>query len=559
MFPMNYPIKLLWIVTVAAISALPLSGGRAAERDTLTIGVTQYPATLNPLIDSMLAKSYVLGLVQRPVTVYDKDWKLVCMLCTELPTLENGGAKLEDRPDGTKGIAVTFKLQPKATWGDGTPVTARDVRFTWEVGRHPQSGAAGGEDFRRTTAVDIVDDKTVTLHVDRVTFNYNAFSLNLLPAHLEAAKFEDPAQYRVRTLYETEPANPGLYYGPYRIAQVVAGSHIVFERNPTWWGKPPAFRRIVVRAIENSAALESNLLSGSIDLAAGELGLNLEQAIELEKRKDARFRVLYKPSLTYEHVDLNLDNPILKDLRVRQALLMALDRESISKQLFGGKQPVAHSFVNALDWIYDPDGHKYGFDRAGAIKLLEAAGWTQLRNGIRHNAAGQPLRFEINSTAGNRGRELLQQVMQSEWRKVGVDAQIRNMTARVLFGDFVTKRRYPAMALFAWMSSPENVPRTILHSDQVPTEANNWQGQNYTGYRDPDTDTLLDKVERELDRDKRKALWFDLQRRYADALPVLPLFYRSTPFVLPTWLGGVEPTGHQFSTTLWVEDWTATP
>jgi peptide/nickel transport system substrate-binding protein len=559
MFTMDNPIKLARIAVVAAISACGLSPAAAAERDTLTIGLTQYPATLNPAIDSMLAKSYVLGLVQRPITVYDKDWKLVCLLCTELPTLENGGAKLEDRPDGTKGIAVTYRLLPKATWGDGTPVTARDVRFTWEVGRHPQSGAANGEAFRRITDVEIVDDKTAILHVDRVTFDYNAFGLMLLPAHLEAQRFEDPAQYRVRTLYETQPTNPGLYAGPYRISQVVAGSHIVVERNPHWWGKTPAFRRIVVRAIENTAALESNLLSGSIDMAAGELGLSLEQVMALEQRNDPRFAVLYKPSLTYEHIDLNLDNPILKDVRVRHALLLALDREAISRQLFGGKQPVAHSFVNTLDWIYDPDGLKYGFDRAAAIKLLEQAGWTQLRNGIRHNAAGQPLSLEINTTAGNRGRELLEQVLQSEWRKVGIDVKIRNMTARVLFGDFMDKRRYPAMALFGWMSSPENVPRSILHSDQVPTEANNWQGQNFTGYRDPDTDVLLDKVERELDRERRKALWYALQRRYAEALPVLPLFFRSTPFVLPKWLGGIEPTGHQFSTTLWVEDWTVAP
>ncbi|MBI3512749.1 MAG: peptide ABC transporter substrate-binding protein, partial [Proteobacteria bacterium] len=309
----NYPIIKLLRPLVAAFGALLLgaSPGGAAERDTLTIGVSTYPPTINPLIDLTVAKSYVLGMVNRPLTAFDAGWQPICVLCTALPTLENGKAALEDR-DGKPGIAVTFTLLPDATWGDGTPVTTRDVQFAWEIGRNAKSGAANAEMYRRITAITTVDDKTFTLHVDRVSFDYNIVDLHLVPAHLERARFEDPAQYRTRTLYETEPGNPGLYAGPYRIAELSAGSHIVLERNPTWRGKPPAFRRIVVRAIENTAALESNLLSGSVDYLPGEMGLSLDQAMVFEKKHAAKYDVFYKPSLFYSHIDLNLENPILK-------------------------------------------------------------------------------------------------------------------------------------------------------------------------------------------------------------------------------------------------------
>src|SRR3546814_7641716 len=80
----------------------------------------------------MLAKSYVLGMARRPITVYDASWQLVCMLCTKLPTIENGLAVPEDLPDGRRGIAVTYTLRPDARWGDGTPVSTADVVFTWE-------------------------------------------------------------------------------------------------------------------------------------------------------------------------------------------------------------------------------------------------------------------------------------------------------------------------------------------------------------------------------------------------------------------------------------------
>ena len=556
---MSYPI-IKGGYAAAAIAGLLLavaapSPAEAAAHDTLTIGVSTYPPNLNPLIDATGAKSYVLGMTNRPLTAYDAQWQLVCMLCTELPTLENGKAVLEDRADGKRGIAITYTLKPGLKWGDGAPVTTRDAKFTWEIGRNPKSGAINGEEFRRITDVTVVDDRTFTLHVDRVEFNYNAVDLELVPEHLERARFEDPAQYRVRTRFESEPTNPGLYDGPYRIAEVSQGSHIVLERNPFWPGKPPAFRRIVVRAIENSAALESNLLSGSVDYVPGEGGLSLDQAIALEKRVGARFDFIYKPSNYYSHIDLNLDNAILKDVRVRRALLMAIDRNGINQQLFSGKQPPADSFVNSLDWVFDPHGVNYPYDPAGAAKLLDEAGWT-LRDGVRRSADGKPLSLELTGATGNRTAELVEQVMQSDWRKAGITVTIRNLAARVLF-DNLTHRRFTGMAIFAWSSAPENVPRTILHSSQIPSEANSWEGQNYTGYQDPETDKLLDAIETELDREKRRTMWYALQRRYAEALPVLPLYYRSIPFIKPKWLGGIEPTGHMFPTTLWVEHWTA--
>jgi peptide/nickel transport system substrate-binding protein len=551
--------RTFYIAAAVASLALSAAGRPAIARDQLTIGISQYPSTLNPLIEAMAAKSYVLGMTNRPFTTFDKDWKLVCLLCTELPTIENGGAVVEDLGDGKQGIAVTYRIQPKAAWGDGTPVTTRDVLFTWEVGRHPQSGVTGGEGFRRILRIDAPDDKTFTLHVDRVTYEYNAINdFQLLPAHLERPVFEaDPAQYRVRSLFETDPTRPGLYHGPYRIAQVSAGSHITLERNAAWTGRPAAFPRITLRTIENTAALESNLLSNGVDYIPGEMGLPLDQALALEKRQGARYDVIYQPTLFYEHIDLNLDNPVLKDRRVRQALVLGLDRAALNAQLFGGKQPVADSFLNPLDWSFDAGGLKYGYDPDRAGALLAEAGWSVLKNGVRHNAAGEPLAFEINSTAGNKSRELVQQVLQSQWRKIGIDLRIRNMAPRVLFGDLTSKRRYPAMALYAWLSAPDSVPRTTLHSDQIPTEANAWTGQNYPGFNDPEVDALIDRLERELDREKRRVLWHELQRRYSEALPAVPLFFRSSVFVKPKWLGGIEPTGHQYPTTLWVENWTA--
>ena len=547
----------LLAIAIAAAGTGFASAQAMAERERLTIGVTQYPSTLNPNIDSMAAKFYVLGFTHRPITHFGTDWELRCFLCTELPDLEAGTAEIVERADGTTGVKVTYTLDPEARWGDGTPVTTEDVAFTIEVGQDPQSGVSNAELYRRIVDLEIHDDKTFTIEDEKLTYLYPSINdLRLLPAHLERPIFEaDPVTYRNRTLYDTDPTNPGLAMGPYRLKSLETGAFVALERNPEWWGEPPAFDEIVIRTIENTAALEANLLSGEIDMIDGPLGLALDQAIAFEQRHGDRFEVFYKPGLIYEHIDLQLLNPILADGRVRQALLKSLDREALSQQLFGGQQQVADTNINPLDWVHTDDVPIYTEDLDGAAALLDEAGWTEMRNGVRHNAAGEPLQLTIMTTAGNRTRELVQQVLQSMWQRVGIDVRIENEPARVFFGETLTKRRFTGMGMFAWISSPEIVPRSTLHSEEIPTEANGWSGQNYTSFANARMDELIDAIEITLDRDAREVLWHELQRLYATELPALPLYFRSDAHIWPRWLDGVEPAGHQAATSLGVESW----
>ncbi|MDH3701079.1 MAG: peptide ABC transporter substrate-binding protein [Alphaproteobacteria bacterium] len=542
----------------AFLLALLAWTGPALAKDELVIGISQFPNNLNPLIGSMLAKSYILGLVRRPLTLYDAKWQLTCMLCTDLPSLKKGTARHETTADGKPGIAVTYSLRKDALWGDGTPITTRDVRFTWEVGRHKKSGASGRDLFSRITKIDTPDDRTFTLHINKRTCDYEAINdFDLLPAHIERKHFADPTAYKDRSAYETEPTNPGLWFGPYRVVKVVSGSYVVLERNPRWWGRKPHFKRITIRAIENTAALTANLLSGNIDYIAGEMGLSVDQALTFAQRQGKRFNIVYKPGLIYEHIDLNLENPILKDRRTRHALLMGLDRAAITKQLFAGHQPVAHGQTNPLDSVYNAKIPKYAYNPKQAKKLLAEAGWTQIRGGIRHNAKGERLQLEFMTTAGNKSRELVQQVMQSQWRQLGIDVRIRNQPPRVYFGETVRHRKYTGLAMFAWLSSPQNIPRTTLHSTMIPKESNGWTGQNYTSYRSKKMDKIIDGMEVVCEPDKHLALWHDMQLLYAKDLPALPLYFRANAYIFPKWLRGVQPTGHQYPSTLWAENWRA--
>lgn len=533
----------------------------AIARDTLTIGVSQYPSTLNPMIDAMLAKSYLLAATQRQLTIEGHEWAPVCQLCVKLPTIEDGDAvtfpsKTEEGEPVT-GVRKTYAIRDDAYWGDGTPVTTDDVLFAWEVGRHPETGVDSIKGYQDVLDIEVLSPKSFTVVQRKLDYLYSSMGdFQVLPAHLERAAFEVPREYRNRTLYQTDPTNPGLWNGPYRVGDVQIGSQITLTRNAEWRGPTPAFERVVIRAIENTSALEANLLSGSVDMIAGESGLSIDQALAFEKRHGDTYQVIYQPGLIYEHLDVMLDNPILSDVRVRRALLHAVDRQAISDRLFAGKQPVATGSVNPLDWTYTTEGvPTYPYDPAAAEAMLETAGWMVGPDGVRVSAKGDRLQVSLMTTAGNRSRELVQQVLADYWKRVGIETVIRNEPARVFFGETVSKRRFPGLAMFAWLSAPESLPRTTLHSESIPTEENNWGGQNYTGYANPEMDRIIDAIEIELDRDKRGALWAELQRLYATDLPVLPLYFRADSYILPKWLTGVRPTGHKYTTTNWIETW----
>ena len=530
----------------------------AAAKDDLVIGVAQFPTNMHPDIDSQVVKSYVMDFAVRPATAFDPDWKNSCLLCTELPTLQNGLAKIEDKPGGGKGMAVTLKLKPDLKWGDGVPVTTKDLEFTWKLGHDPAAGFANNNPWNRASRIDVVDEHTAVLHLDSVMVSYNQWD-QLLPEHIEAPvlqKAGSPAEYLKQTTYNTAPTTPGLWNGPFMMTGYQSGVQIVLEPNPNWSGPKPGLKRVVIRLIENTAALQANLLSGDVDMAAGEgIGLTIDQALALRKQHPDQFTYVFKPSLTYEHIDLQKDNPILADLRVRRALLHALDRETLVKKLFEGLQPVANTWVNPLSPNYDKNVPSYGYDPAKAKVLLAQAGWAPGPDGIVRNAAGQRLSLEFVTTAGNRLRELVQQVLQSQWKNAGVEVVIKNEPARTIFGETLKKRTYTGLVMYAWSSGVTESPRLTLGTGQIPNVANNFGGANYIAFSDPKMDADIARADSELDPAKQKAVWADMQKIYAEQLPVLPLYFRAEPHVVPKWLKGYTPTGHNDYSPLWAENW----
>lgn len=531
----------------------------APSNKQLIIATTQEFESLNPLIMSMAASNYISLMVNRQVVLIDSKWNFYCELCTEFPSIENGKAKVFEE-GGKKKIRAEWTLKPGLKWGDGKPVTAKDIQLAYEVGRSPNVSVPAKDVFERieSLTVDAKDPLKFVTVLKEARYDFFQLTWNPIPSHIEGPIWEKTKNqmgaYEKQTAYVTAPTTPGLYNGPYILTEMKLGSHVIVKKNENFAGKKAEIEKIIVKLIPNTQTLEAAIVSGEIDMI-GDLGFSFDQAVEFEKRSDkSKFKTLFRDGLVYEHIDLNLRNPIFQDLNVRKALLHAIDREKLAKALFAGKQQAALSNIHPLDAYYTDAVTKYPADLKKAGELLDAAGWKMGKDNFRYKD-GKKFEISIMTTSDNKSRELVQQYIQAELKKVGVALSIKNEPARVFFGETVKKAAYPGMAMYAWISSPDNPPKSTLHSSEIPTEKNQWSGQNSGGWSNKKVDSILDAIMVEFDFAKRKALMAELQKIYVDEVPVIPLYLRAQIGVIPAQLTGFELTGHQFYSTLNVEHW----
>ncbi|UOF01851.1 peptide ABC transporter substrate-binding protein [Bdellovibrio reynosensis] len=538
----------------------------APSNNELKIGISQEFETLNPLIMTMSASSYMQRMVGRTLVVMTPDGKWVTQLAKEIPSLDKGTAKIIEE-GGKKKIVANWEIIDAAKWGDGKPVVCQDFVTAHKIAISPNVSVGEKEQWTQVEKIDIdpKNPKKCTFKYDKAKWDfYQLAQFHPVPTHLEGPIFDKHGKakegYEKNSNYVRNSTNPGLYNGPYLITEVKLGSHVSFAPNPHFYGKKTNIQKIIVKVIPNTGTMEANLRSGTIDMISA-LGMDFDQALAFDKKAKGEglpFNVHFVPSVTYEHIDLQLDNPILKDVRVRKALLYSINREDLVKALFEGRQQVASHNISPKDsaW-YTADPKKvslYRYSKREATKLLDEAGWKMGPDGYRVKD-GKKLSLVFQTTAGNKTREVVQVYLQNQWKQAGIEILVKNEPARVFFGDTMTKRKFEGMALFAWVSSPESSPRSTLASSAIPTNKNGWSGQNFTGWKNANVDKNLDALDLEFNAGKRTQLVHDILKEYTTDIPVLPLYYRSEISVTPKNLKNYKMAGHQFYETNNIEDW----
>lgn len=541
MWNVGRPVVAVLLALGLVIAWWPVTPGRAAPKDEVVLGISQEPDILVPGLGGNLLVSGELTLALfTPGVLWDDHWKLTPAQAREVPTLENGGWKLLP---GNK-MQLTWHLRP-FKWQDGAPVTAEDYVFTHRAIMNDKVPVVARTFEQHVENVYAPSPNTlvVTFKEHYAYANTGIIEWGPWPAHLLEKAYHDNPGGLDKLPFGNDPAAT-IGDGPYRIVSWQKGSSIVAEANPNYALGAPKIKRIVWRVITDTNTLVANMLSGAID-NVDVVGISFDQAQQLEQQIAQRRlaeKVLYTPGLIWEHVDLNVTDPLLKDKRVRQALLSALDRQAMVSALFQGRQPVADSFLPPKHYGADPGIQKYPYNLDRAKQLFAEAGWKPGADGILRNAQGQTFTVTIQTTAGNHVREDVEQVLQSQWRKAGVDLRVSNQPARVFFGE-TTRHRQFQMAMYAWIMNPLTDCESFYTTDNIPSAQNAYNGQNYPGFSSPDMDRLCHAIPKELDQAKRVAMLHQAQGVFADELPVLPLYFRVDATATKNGFADWRPTG----------------
>ncbi len=568
------------IASEAAYSAYmlmypPVRGG------TIIVGQAQEPKTLFSGLDQMSAMSQITScLYEGSSGGYDKEWAIFPIMIKRIPTQENGLWIIKEDENGEfAGMEVTFELRKGLKWSDGTDINAQDFVFARYLYNHPAFPTIHSEVDFWIDKVEAVDDYTIRTYwntpylfayatspfprkffEEKYSYHLEPFDLND-PSYFVPPSEENPdgfksEKYLADEKFVTDCANDDVYNvqplhaGPYKVQKWEQGQTIILEANEHWIFGKPLLDTITFRTIGSTDTLLASAMAGSIDMTL--VGLTFDQAKELIGRKDMTHLPIFTPSLTWEHMDLNIDDPTLSDKRVRHALLHAIDREAISISFFEGQQPVAHAWLPPRHPAYDESSvTKYEYDPEKAKMLLDEAGWTLNPQTSIREKNGVPLKITYMTTAGNKAREQVQAVISSNWKEIGVDVLIKNEEASVFFNTTLRQRKFdgPTASMFAWVMGPNSNMYSMGNSKQIPTQENNFSGQNYTGFKNDTVDQLTEEILRSLSKQKNYENLRTIQQILTQELPSLPLFYRLDVTTVHKDLVNYEPSGTLAATT----------
>jgi len=496
--------------TGAAIALGPLAGtthaAPAKKGGQIVVGLTQEPTVFNPLRPHIeVDRGVHFGLFDSLWRVDDAG-QLVPNLAAEIPTVKNGGI-------AKNGLEYTFRLKKGVTWHDGKPFTARDVKFTSELIMNPKFAVFSKIGHDIVTSIEAPDDQTVKVKLREpfAPFLTAWGDTWIVPQHVLGA-IPDPntADFNTKSPIGT---------GPFKFARRVAGDHLVLEANRAYHGGGPNLDRVIFKYIPDLTVLYTQFKAGALDVT-GLQGISAEFYAEAKNLPDATVNVHHTPSV--EYIYFNHSKPWFKELAVRQALYHAMDKKAIIDQIYYGIPRPVEAYLPSTAWAYHPELPRQEHSVEKAKALLDQAGWKPGSDGIRAKG-GVRLSFVNATTAGNKLREQAQALLQQNWRAIGVDMQIQNMPAAVVWGEYYTKSKYDTLLVgiqYSVGGDPDCLNR--IHSKYIPAETGG--GRNVLWYKNPQLDALLEDGVREVERAKRKAIYWKVQELMRADLPYLPIF-----------------------------------
>jgi peptide/nickel transport system substrate-binding protein len=464
--------------------------------------VTVDPASINP---------------ESPIVV---DGTLV----TDTTLAEEAGITI---PEELVQVTTTWSLNSELRWEDGTPVTAADYLEAVRVQRDPGLQGASRYLIDRLATVEATDDTTVvqTMVPGYLDNTYYTDFFGFVPAHIYGGQ-------ELAAIRDAESVDP-FSFGPYMVEDYAPGESVTLVSNP-YFPTQPKIGTVIWKFVADQDQLLAQLESGEIDYA-GTIGLSLNQTEQLETLEANGAAVpAFVPGTDWQHIDFGIqrgdgEEPFFDDVRVRQAVAYAINRQEIIDQVLFGRTTAMNTYVPAEHPSYPGDDalEPYEHDPERAQELLEEAGWVDSdSDGIREKD-GRPFSTSLYTTQGNRLRQAASEIIQQNLRDVGIELSLEFVDGpSVLFTNgadgILTGRRFD-LALYTWRSGV--TPSHLLYvCSQIPTEANGYAGQNNPGYCNPEFDEIASQALAELDREQRIELDQQAEIIWNRDIPAFPIF-----------------------------------
>ncbi len=557
------------LMSAAAVIAIaPAAFAERGADGQVNIIYWQAPSILNPYLSSGTKDVESSSMILEPLAGFDEKGELFPRLVEEIPTLANGGVS-EDL------TTITWKLKPGLLWSDGSAVTSADVVFSYEYCTHPEGGCAQAARYEGIDKVEALDDLTV-----KVTFKapkpnpYNAFVGSTSPI-LQKAQF---ANCLGAAAPQCTEANFGpIGTGPFRVTEFKPNDVIQMEANPNYRDPAkPAFATVTFKGGGDAAAAGRAVLeTGEFDYA-----WNLQLAPDVLAGMEAagKGKVINAFGTLVERIEMNMTDPspdlpegersttkhphpILSDIKVRQALSMAIDRNLLVEVGYGSAGRATCNLVPAPEMFASDNTGCLTQDIEGAKALLEEAGWTDSDgDGIR-DKDGRKLSLLYQSSV-NAVRQDFQALVKQWWTEIGVETELKSVDASVFFGGDpgspdTFQKFYADVEMYANNfdgTDPEPYLSQYL-CDKIPGPENGWQGENVNRFCNPEYDTLVAELAKTGEIEKRAEIAKKLNDMLTkDSFVVVPLVDRGRNSAHSNTLGGVVL--NTWDSELWnTSDW----
>ena len=513
----------------------------------VVIGFAQEPDNLNHVFGQSQAASSATHFVYRALYVINDQGEFVPVLLEETPSVKNGMIKL--LPDGK--VEITYKFKEGLVWADGVEITVDDYIFTHELIMDPNLPAKNRQAHQDIEKLEAKDKYTLVL----------TYSKPLSFAEIAAGEFLEPKHYLEPILeeYEKKGGNYGIEFvqddrvahfplgnGPYKVEEWIPGDHVTFVKNENYNLGPVAkVDKIIIRFVSDLNTLATMVMTGEVDVT-GMIGLGLEQALRIEEANIPNMEVYYLPMWNTELFQLYHDKPPLSDVRVRQALVYAIDREELVDTIFRGKYQVAWGYFPESHPNFNPDAKRYPYDPDKAKELLAEAGYKPGPDGKLVDENGEKLKILYQTTAGNTERERTQQIVKAYWEAIGIEVEIKNENSKTFFGDTFRKLDTPGQVMeWATQNNPLDRGNVRGAGEPVATKENNWANLSINLHRFMDEEYVAagKALEGAIDPEERTQLQREIQVLHMEKLPLIPLFHKPKIVTAITGLKNFKPEG----------------